>query len=73
MIGNHTCMDCKHLHHSKPSQVFWDCRYWQSPYSRVEFIPDEWQDDPRAYVWLHCHMQPNAPACPAFQGRRKSA
>lgn len=69
MIGNPTCMDCDYLRHTSPEQVFWKCSFWSGNRVTTDAIPDEWQDNPRAYVWLHCHMQPNAKACHMFRER----
>ena len=70
MIGNPTCMDCQCLRQTSPEQVFWKCSYWSSTLKSLDCVPDEWRDDPRGYIAIHCHMQPNAPACPMLKPRR---
>ena len=71
MLDEPTCSDCVHVRHTSPDQVFWKCLYWSKPNIKHanHNIPKEWLDDPHGYIALHCHMQPNAPACMAFARR----
>ena len=59
-MAQHNCIECRHLRHTKPSQVFWRCDWWCSPLHGGS-----------SYEWTvaHCHVQPEAPACHAFQPR----
>ena len=66
-----TCSQCGHLTRTSPCQVFHKCEFWcdESPKAVWPYIPDEWEGTVQAYTFLHCHVQPEAPACLAFQKR----
>ena len=73
MKRKHNCAECACLKRTAPTQVFHLCTYWAGRYVDRGYIPDEWAGDAFVYVVLHCHMQPEAPACPAFVPRKEVA
>ena len=63
-----TCGECDPLTLTAPTQVFLLCTFWAG---RVEqAIVDEVGED---YMCGHCHVQPEALACPYFQRERAVA
>lgn len=71
MSRQHMCSECQRLTRTSPEQKFLRCDFWCRAHVKdaAGYIPDEWQDDARAYSALHCHMQPEAPACGAFKAK----
>lgn len=63
----HNCKQCVYLRRTSPSQRFLRCDYWAKPKrSNVNrYIPKGWERN--TYIVLHCHVQPDAPACRAFE------
>lgn len=58
----HNCSECKFLKRTSPTQVFLLCAFWANPANGIR----------GDYDWVvgHCHVQPEAPACPYFEMRR---
>lgn len=63
------CSTCTYLTRTSPEQVFLLCRFWASP--RIPIDGTSWDFD-RDYVYLHCHVQPEAPACPFHKHKKVS-
>ena len=59
MAEQHNCAQCRHLTRTSPEQVFLLCAFWANPDNGIR----------GDYDWVvgHCHVQPEAPACMAFQ------
>lgn len=74
MSRQHNCSECDHLRRTSPAQVFLRCEFWAAPERRDTwtYVPDEWEDTIQSYIMLHCHVQPEAPACLAFRRRRET-
>ena len=60
----HNCAECHHLTRTSPEQVFLLCRFWSARQSPVQGAHKSFDYD---YVLTHCHVQPEAPACPFFK------
>lgn len=65
----HNCSECRYLKRTSPEQKFLLCRFWSSRRSPVEGVFELYGKD---YVVTHCHIQPEAPACPFFRQREVS-
>lgn len=65
----HNCSECDHLTRTSPGQVFLLCRFWSARHSPVDGAFELYGKD---YVVTHCHIQPEAPACPFFRKREVS-
>lgn len=61
------CSECKFLKRTSPTQVFLLCTFWAARQIPISGTGGEYD---RSYVIAHCHMQPEAPACPYFETRR---
>lgn len=62
------CCNCRHIGDLKPGQLFARCAFWCGCHPGANY-PRAWaasSRDRNAYATLHCHVQPNAPACPNF-------
>ena len=72
MASHHTCSQCESITRTSPGQVFLKCKFWcrTCTSDASVYVPDEWQDNLQAYIALHCHVQPESEACPAFRPRR---
>lgn len=63
----HNCAECKYLTRTSPTQVFLLCRFWSATqYPVPEAAAQMGGVD---YACTHCHVQPEAPACPYFEKR----
>lgn len=60
----HNCAECKYLTRTSPEQRFLLCKFWAAPQYPVRYAGQAYGID---YVRLHCHVQPEAPACPFFK------
>lgn len=68
--ARHVCGDCFYLSRTSPEQVFLLCDFWAAPELPVRGAGKAFD---RNYTVLHCHVQPNAPACPYFKEREADA
>ena len=61
------CKQCIYLKRTSPSQKFLRCDFWAAKHHTniSRYVPAGW--DCAAYSTLHCHVQPDAPACRAFE------
>ena len=64
----HCCSECDYLTRTSPAQVFLLCGFWSA--KNLPVSGTSWDFD-RDYVIRHCHMQPEAPACPFFKPKPK--
>lgn len=60
------CSDCDYLTRTSPTQVFLLCGFWAA--KQIPIVGASYERD-RDYVVTHCHVQPEAPACPYFKPR----
>lgn len=58
-----TCSRCAYLTRTSLEQRFLLCRFWASNSIRLKGLRDAFGSD---YIVGHCHMQPEAIACPMF-------
>lgn len=58
------CSQCDYLKRTSPTQVFLLCEFWAAEHTPVKGAIKEFGHD---YALAHCHMQPEAPACPFFK------
>lgn len=65
----HNCAECAYLTRTSPTQVFLLCSFWAATYYPTSGVSSEYDYD---YVVGHCHMQPEAPACPFFKPKAVS-
>ena len=65
----HNCSECAYLRRTSPAQVFLLCTFWSAREIPVKGTGSEFGRD---YVLTHCHLQPEAPACPFFEPRKVS-
>lgn len=61
------CGSCDYLRRTSPEQVFLLCEFWSAERPP---IPDVFRKFGHEYVVTHCHMQPEAPACPFWVNRK---
>ena len=57
------CGNCSHIKQTSPGQIFWLCRFFASDQTHDKGVLAEFGYD---YVITHCHVQPEAPACPYY-------
>ena len=62
------CADCRHLKRTSPEQRFLLCGFWSRKPLPVKSIRQIGEFDD-SYIVLHCHVQPEAPACPMYEAR----
>lgn len=55
------CANCRHLQRTSATQRFLLCRYWSGKVRNSGKSQD--------WMVLHCHIQPEAPACEQFERR----
>lgn len=71
MTRQHNCAECRYLTRTSPEQVFLLCAFWSDEdiNDATSYVPEDFVGTTTAYSTLHSHMQPEAPACPAFKPR----
>ena len=67
---DHNCCQCDYLTRTSPEQVFLLCKFWSAKSIPVKGAARTFGSD---YVVGHCHMQPEAPACPFFKKKKAAA
>ena len=70
MATQHNCSQCEYLTRTSPTQVFLLCKFWAGAIKSGLGIRKAFDQN---YVVLHCHMQPEAPACPYIKLRQAVA
>ena len=68
MSRQHNCAECKYLTRTSPEQVFLLCKFWSAAHCPVPGAAE--QMGGKGFVYTHCHVQPEAPACPYFEKRK---
>lgn len=63
----HNCGDCEYLTRTHPEQVFLKCRFWCG---NLHYTLKAAQLLGNGYAVTHCHMQPEATACPFFLAKK---
>lgn len=65
-MTHHNCGQCAYLRRTSPGQVFLLCTFWAAESMPVKGAAGRYGYD---YMIAHCHMQPEALACPFFKPR----